>query len=516
MKDIAVNNLVQMLERSARKFPDKPALYYLDKQISYKTLYEQACRLSQGLKNLGIKKGDKVAIFLTNSAEFVVSYFAILAGGAVCVPVNNMLKSHELEFIIADSGARLIIGCMAYLETIALARANCPGLSHVVITDGLAPKTYNFYSVIERSVVRERTGSFDQDTTAAILYTSGTTGTPKGAMLTHKNLLSNVESCTKSIHVTDKDNFICLLPMFHSFAFTVCILLPIYSGASIVVIEHIRPIRRVIRSVIKKKVTIFTGIPSIFNVLAHMEIPHVFTSRVLKLIDPLRLCISGAAALPKEVLAAFENKFRVPLLEGYGLTETSPVATLNPMKGKRKPGSIGLPIPGVEIKVVDDNGAEVACTAPGELLVKGDNVMKGYFNRDADTQETIKDGWLYTGDIAKRDEEGYAYIVDRKKDMINVRGLNVYPAEIEAVLLRHAKIKEAAVVGQRDKFKGEVPKAFIVVKDNETLTANETIKYLRENLASFKIPKFVEFRQSLPKTATGKVMKGQLREVHSP
>jgi long-chain acyl-CoA synthetase len=263
--------------------------------------------------------------------------------------------------------------------------------------------------------------------------------------------------------------------------------------------------------VIKKQVTIFTGIPSIFNVLAHMEIPHVFTSRILKLIDPLRLCISGAAALPKEVLAAFEDKFKVPLLEGYGLTETSPVATLNPLKGKRKPGSIGLPIPGVEVKVVDEKDNVLACSKPGELLVKGDNVMKGYFNKDEATHETIKNGWLYTGDIAKIDEEGYVYIVDRKKDMINVRGLNVYPAEIESVLLKHPKIKEAAVVGVQDRFKGVVPKAFIVLQDNEVMASMEVIKYLRENLALFKIPKFVEFRQALPKTATGKITKAQLR-----
>jgi long-chain acyl-CoA synthetase len=241
-----------------------------------------------------------------------------------------------------------------------------------------------------------------------------------------------------------------------------------------------------------------------------MHIPAVFTSRVLKLIDPLRICISGAAALPVEVLKDFEDKFRVPLLEGYGLTEASPVVSLNPMRVKRKPGSVGFSIEGVKVKVVDDKGEDLAPDEIGELLVKGPNVMEGYFKNDAATKETIKDGWLYTGDLAKIDTDGYIYIVDRKKDMINVRGLNVYPAEIEKVLLRHPQIKDAAVIGVLDKFKGEVPKAFIVLKENATLNAKEVIKYLRENLAIFKIPKFVEFRQYLPCTATGKVLKRQL------
>jgi len=242
-----------------------------------------------------------------------------------------------------------------------------------------------------------------------------------------------------------------------------------------------------------------------------MEIPHVFTSRVLKLIDPLRLCISGAAALPAEVLKAFEDKFRVPLLEGYGLTEASPVVSFNPMHGVRKPGSVGLPVEGVKVKVVDDKSQDLGCDKIGELLVKGNNIMKGYLNREEETREVIKDGWLYTGDIAKIGEDGYIYILDRKKDMINVRGLNVYPAEIENVLMKHPKIKEAAVVGIPDKFKGEVPKAFIVLKENEALAGLEVIKYLRKNLALFKIPKFVEFTKALPRTATGKVLKRQLK-----
>jgi len=514
MKDRLAENLTMMFEKSAERFSDKTALFFSDKKISYKELYQATCRLGQGLKNLGIKKKDKVALFLHNAPEFIVSYFAIVNIEAICVPINNMLKEEELGFILKDSGAKFIISSAAYLDIINSAKVKSPDLKYTVIIDGLAPNTFNFYEIIERSIIKKEDILIKPDEVASILYTSGTTGNPKGAMLTHKNFLSNIKSCISSIDVSEKDNFICVLPMFHSFAFTVCILLPLAVGASITIIEHVRPFRRVIRNVIKKKITVFVGIPSIFNVLAHMEIPHVFTSRVLKLIDPIKLCISGASALPTEVLKAFENKFRVPLVEGYGLTEASPVVSFNPVAGVRKPGSVGLPIEGVEVKIVDDKDNRLPCNEIGELLVKGDNIMKGYFNSDAETKEIIKDSWLYTGDIAKLDEDVYIYIVDRKKDMINVRGLNVYPVEIEKVLLMHPKIKEAAVVGIADKFKGEVPKAFIVLKENETLSESEVIKYLRKNLALFKIPKFVEFKQALPKTSTGKILKRQLRGIN--
>ena len=511
MKDASAENLVMMFKNSAERFSDKTALFFSDKKISYKELYQMSQGLNQGLKNLGIKKGDKVAIFLHNTPEFVAAYFAIISIEAVCVPVNNMLKETELGFILKDSGAKLVISSIAYLDIINSAKAQARDLKYTVIIDGLAPNAFNFYEMIERSVLKKEGMFINPDETASIIYTSGTTGNPKGAMLTHRNFISNIKSCVSSLSVSEKDNFICILPLFHSFAFTVCILLPLSIGASIAIIEHLRPFRRVVRNVIKKKITVFIGIPSIFNVLAHMEMPHIFTSRMLKLIDPLRLCISGAAALPVEVLKAFEDKFRVPLLEGYGLTEASPVVSFNPMHGVRKPGSVGLPLEGVKVKVVDDKSQDLGRNNIGELLVKGDNIMKGYLNREEDTREVIKDGWLYTGDIAKIDEDGYIYILDRKKDMINVRGLNVYPAEIEKVLMKHPKIKEAAVVGMPDKFKGEVPKAFIVLKENEVLASSEVIKYLRKNLALFKIPKFVEFTKALPKTATGKVLKRQLK-----
>jgi long-chain acyl-CoA synthetase len=503
-------NLIEVLDSSAALHPEKTAMYFMDKEVSYKQLSSASGRFAQGLINLGIKNGNNVAIFLSNCPEFVIAYFGIIKAGSTVVPINNMFKQEEAEFILKDAAVSAIITSLAYLDIIRPLKAKLKGLSHIILVDGITSDTLNFYEIIERTTAKLKPLKIDKQSIASVLYTSGTTGQPKGAMLTHGNFLSNCAACIQAIRVKNIDNFICLLPMFHSFAWTVCVLMPIYAQASITIVDSLRPFRKLVRNVIKKKVSIFVGIPSIYHLLAHMHIPPVFTSRILKLIDPLRLCISGAAALPPEVLRSFEEKFKVPLLEGYGLTEASPVVSLNPMKGIRKPGSVGLPIQGVEVRWVDEQGKDLPAGEIGELLVKGPNVMKGYLNNIQATRETLKDDWLYTGDLSKIDQDGYIHIVDRKKDMINVRGLNVYPAEIEKTLLRHPMIKEAAVVKVTDRFKGEVPKAFVVLKEKDGLYVSEIIRYLRQHLALFKIPKIVEFREDLPKTATGKIAKRQI------
>jgi long-chain acyl-CoA synthetase len=503
-------NLIEILDSSANTSPNKIAMYFVDKKITYRQLSSFSDRFAQGLRNLGIKRKDKVAIFLSNSPEFVIANFGIMKAGLTVVPINNMFKQEETEFILSDAGVSCVVTSLTYLDIIRPIKEKLNSLKNIILVDGITSDTLNFYEIIERTTSKVKSEKIDKQSIASILYTSGTTGRPKGAMLTHGNFLSNCYACIQAINARKADNFICLLPMFHSFAWTVCVLIPLYVAASIVIIDSLWPFRKVIRNVIKKKVSVFVGIPSIYHILAHMHIPPVFTSRVLKMIDPLRICISGAAALFPEVLKEFEDKFWVPLLEGYGLTEASPVVSLNPIRGIRKPGSVGLPIEGVEVKVVDEDGRQLKSGQIGELLVKGPNVMKGYFNNNQATDQTIKQSWLYTGDLCKIDRDGYIFIVDRKKDMINVRGLNVYPAEIERILLRHPKIKEAAVVGVADRFKGEVPKAFVVLKQNQELSQAEIVNYLRKNLAKFKIPKFVEFREILPKTTTGKIAKRQL------
>ncbi|MFC1657834.1 long-chain fatty acid--CoA ligase [Candidatus Omnitrophota bacterium] len=503
-------NLIEMLNMTASVHPGKTAMHFINRQISYRELSDFSDRFAQGLINLGVEKENRIAIFLSNSPEFIIAYFGIIKTGSTVVPVNNMFKQQETEFILADANVACVVTSLAYLDIIRPLKAKLKNFPNIILIDGITTDTLNFHEIIERTTTRLKPERVNKSSIASILYTSGTTGQPKGAMLTQENLLSNCIACAKAIDAKRGDNFICLLPMFHSFAWTVCVLMPIKAGASITIIDSLRPFRKIIRNVIKKKVTVFVAIPSIYNLLAHMHIPAVFTSRILKMIDPLRVCISGAAALPTDVLIAFEEKFQVPLLEGYGLTEASPVVSLNPMRGKRKPGSVGLPIDGVQVKIIDEQAHSLSTDEIGELLVKGPNVMKGYFKNEQANSSTLKEDWLLTGDMSRIDEEGYIYIVDRKKEMINVRGLNVYPAEIEKVLLRHPGIQEAAVVGVRDRLKGEVPKAFIVPKANQRPSVFEITGYLRKSLAGFKIPKFLEFRDSLPKTATGKIAKRQL------
>ena len=503
-------NLIEILDIASQNYPEQIAMYFLDRRISYSELYFTVNRFAQGLSNLGVRREDRVGLLLANSPEFVISNFGIVKTGATVVPINNMFKEEEVEFIIRDAKVTVIVTSLAYLDIIKSIKERVASLKHIILVDGIVSGTLNFYEIIERTISAFRPIKLSADSIASILYTSGTTGQPKGAMLTHSNFLSNCMACVKSINAKDNDNFMCFLPMFHSFAWTVCVLMPIAAGASITIIDSLRPFRKVIRNVVRKKVTVFVGIPSIFQILTHIHIPAIFTSRILKMIAPLRLCISGAAALSPEILERFEARFNIPLLEGYGLTETSPVVSLNPMRGRRKAGSVGLPLEEIEVKVVDEQDNDLLPGQIGELLVRGPNVMRGYLNNIQATQSTIKEDWLYTGDLGCLDEEGYIYIVDRKKDMINVRGLNVYPAEIERVLLNHSKIKEAAVVGVLDNYKGEVPKAFVVLQEGGKLTNAEITGYLRKKIASYKIPKFIEFCQSLPKTATGKVAKNKL------
>jgi len=431
---------------------------------------------------------------------------------AIVVPINTMLKREEAIFIIGDSQAKVLVCSIdkAYDSENILSRLEL--LTQVVSLP--APGGNNIVSNFSEFVryPKELDVKVDikEDDLAEIIYTSGTTGKPKGACLTHKNLLSNVRDCVSVINVTRKDCFICVLPLFHSFASTVCMLLPLSSGAKIVIMRAVRPFKRVMRAIFKHKVTIFAGVPSFFSILSEAKIPK-WKALLGVFMNPIRLYISGAAALPSSVCRKFERRFRRPLIQGYGLTEASPVVSLNPLKGRRKSASIGKPLPSVEVKVVGKKGEELKPNQVGELLVKGPNVMKGYYNQpQSQAKKVLCDGWLYTGDLAKIDQDGFLYIMGRIKDMINVRGLNVYPREIEDVLYKHHKVKEAAVLGVVHRHRGEVPVAF-VVKDDQ-LEERELVKYLRGNLASYKVPLKILFKDSLPKNVTGKILKKELKK----
>lgn len=505
--------LMEMLEQRAKKYSKRKILIFKDKKINYRELNMDANRLSYGLNELGMKSGDKIAILLGNCPEFIISYFGVLKAGGTAVPLNTLLKAEETRFILNDSGASTLITSPTFMQMIGPLRPRLDKLENIIIVgEPLSPGTRSFNELIVRQPTeRAMIGGVAGDV-AVIIYTSGTTGHPKGVMLTHHNLISNIISAIEAIQITRRDNFLCLLPMFHSYPFTTCVLAPLYLGARITIHESILPFGNIIKNTVKNRVTIFVAIPPIYNVLVRMPVPKLLSLKLLKPLSPLRFYVSGAAALPGEVLREFEEKFSAPLIEGYGLTEASPMVSLNPLKGVRKPGSIGLPLPNVEVKVVDEAGGALASGQVGELLVRGPNVMKGYYNMPQATKEALRDGWLYTGDMAKIDTQGYIYIVDRKKDMINVRGLKVFPREVEEVIYTHPKVAEAAVIGIKDKSKGEAPKAVVALKPGESLSKKELIEYCKERLAAYKVPREIEFRPELPKTPTGKILKRALRE----
>ena len=500
--------LTEMLKESCRIYSRKKALIFGKERIVYHQLDNQVDRVNCGLIRLGIKKEEKIAILLKNCPEYIVSYFAILKAGGIVIPLNFMLKEEELKYILENAEVSAIITSPEFMPLISRLKLRLEKLNQIIIVGEEVPGTINFSQLLNIISDSKEFPDIKSDSIAAILYTSGTTGHPKGVMLTHKNFISNITA----IKLSKKDRFLCLLPMFHSFTWTVCVLVPLYIGATITIVESVKPFGRVIRNIIRNRITIFVGIPPIYKVLSNIPVPRILISRLFRILNPLRICVSGAASLSVEVLKKFETKFHIPLLEGYGLTEASPVVSINPLK-KRKPGSVGLPIPGVDVKVVSEEGNPLPPDKEGELLVKGGNVMKGYYKLPDETKETIiKDGWLYTGDIAKIDEDGYIYIVDRKKDMIIVRGLNVYPREIEEVLYQDSRIAEAAVIGIKDELRGEVPIAYVVLKENSDATERDLIQFLRKRLASYKIPHNIIFRESLPKTTTGKILKRALRK----
>lgn len=504
------SNLPDILESGKLAYPARIGIVFGSKEFSYAQIHQRACLVARSLKEKNIAKGDRVAMLLDNSPEFVFVYFGILMTGAIVVPINHMLKRDEIRYILDDAGA-------AYLVTHAIYEKTCEELKT------MASSLKGVIYVSEFGTKDTRTSSYylaprltQKNDLAVFLYTSGTTGHPKAAMLTHANLLANVTSSRQAIRLAGKDTVICFLPLFHSFAATVCMLMPLAAGGRCVIMKSPRPIKKLLRTIRKNKVTIFVGIPSLFNILKDLKLPRWLPAFAIPWIAPVRLAISGAAALPVDVFKKCEERFGLPLLEGYGLTEASPVVSLNPLAGPRKAGSIGRPLPDVRVKIVDEKEEELPAESIGELCVHGPNVMRGYYKKEDDNRATIRKGWLFTGDMAKIDKDGYIYIMGRKKEMVNVRGLNVYPREIEEVLYRHPKIKEAAVIGVPDPHKGEIPKGYVVLESPQGMTEHEIVAYLREHLALYKVPRRIEIRNELPKNTSGKILKRKLAEEHIP
>jgi long-chain acyl-CoA synthetase len=488
-------NLATAFAASVEKRPDKIALYWGESEYSYATLSAQSRALAAELTGkFSIKPGDRVALWVKNCPEFVTSVFGILSAGGVVVPINNFFKPAEVCYILNDSGANVLITgaeLAAHADTLKAAQ---PSLEILRIEE---------FPALNPSSIRHSPSSYSEKDLAALLYTSGTTGHPKGAMLTHGNFLHNVTSCLTALTVREDDRIVVALPQFHSFMFTVGTLLPLLCGGGILLLKTLHPFKSVLEEITRHRGTILPAVPSFYRAL--LAVPEF--GRL-----PLRLCISGGAPLPVEVFNEFTRKFPFPLREGYGPTESSPVATVNPIHGINKPGSVGKPIPNVELSIRDDAGQELPVGATGEICICGGNVMRGYWNQPEETAKVLRDGWLYTGDVGYRDAEGYYYITDRKKDMLLVNGINVYPREIEEVIYQFPGVKEAAVIGVPDPRKGEQPVAFVVVAEGQIVEEKALLQFVRGKLADYKVPKWVVFVPSLPRNVLGKILKTALRE----
>ncbi len=493
-------NLAKVLTEAAEANPDGVAIKLDDIELSYAALDGASAHMAGLLKAKGIEPGDRVGVMLPNVPYFPVAYYGVLRAGGVVVPMNVLLKEREVRFYLEDPGAKLLVAWHGFADA-AEAGAKEAGVECQLVTPG------EFEQVVGAAAPETELADRSPEDTAVILYTSGTTGTPKGAELTHANLLRNCLVAGGTLgEVGEDDVLLGALPLFHSFGQTCTLNAGIAHRATISLIPKFDP-DKALEIIGRDRVTIFQGVPTMYN--AMLCCPSADSADT----STLRLCMSGGAAMPEEVMRKFEEKFGCKVLEGYGLSETSPVASFNHPDKERKAGSIGTPIEGVEMKVVDDDDGEVAQGEVGEIVIKGHNVMKGYWNRADATSEAIKDEWFHSGDMARVDEDGYFFIVDRKKDLIIRGGYNVYPREIEEVLYEHPAVQEAAVLGVPHDELGEEVGAAVVLAEGQDADADAIREYVKGQVAAYKYPRHVWFMDELPKGPTGKILK---REIEAP
>lgn len=498
----------QLLETQARQNPSKTFLYYKDIETSYSRLDEIANSIANGLIELGIKKGDKVCIYMTNCAEYIYCFFGVNKAGAVATPINALLKGKEITYIINNSDAKALIIQSKFEEVVDEIRSDCPKLKKIIVAD--ADKTAEDKIPLARLLEADASQppvSVEPGDMAGIIYTSGTTGHPKGVELTQKNYLVDSEQIAEAARMTEADRFLCILPLFHVNAQVVTTLSPMYAGGAMILLDGFSP-KTFLPALAEYRATAFSGVPTVYAILNSLPDAEDYD------LSALRFCVCGAAPMPVEVFNTFEKKYKAFILEGYGLSEGTCASSINPLDGKRKIGSIGFPLRGQEMKIFDDKDNELPPGQVGEIVVRGENVMKGYYNNPEATADTLKNDWLHTGDLGHVDEEGYFYIVGRKKEMIIRGGENIYPKEAEEALYSHPAIMEAAVVGIPDKMWGEEVMAFIVLNEGALMTEQDVIDYCKERLADFKCPRKVEFVYSFPKTATGKIQKNKIVESY--
>jgi long-chain acyl-CoA synthetase len=497
-----VTGLSGNLVASKNRHPDRVALRCGDLRFTFAEFDSAAARVATLLEKAGIEPGDRVGVMLPNTPAFAIAFYGIMYRGGVAVPMNPLLKAREVAFYLSNSEAKALFAAPPTAKE-AVSGAEETGAQCWIVDD--AELAQLIADLPEQGAPVQR----NHDDTAVILHTSGTTGKPKGAMLTHDGLGRNAEACTRLVIETGPDDVLMgCLPMFHVFGLTVGLNCAVLAGAMLTLIPRFDP-REVLEVIERDGVTVFTGVPTMYSAL--LDVASQAAPRAAR---SLRTCVSGGAALPLRVLSDFENAFGCPILEGYGLSESSPVASFNHPHRPRKVGSVGTPIEGVQMRVVDLNGAEVAQGQAGEIQIRGHNVMKGYWNLPEATKATITpDGWLNTGDVGRVDEDGYFYIVDRTKDLIIRGGYNVYPREIEEVLYEHPAVAEAAIIGIPHDSLGEEIGAAVALKKGQSVDPDELRDYVKARVAAYKYPRRIWLLDELPKGATGKVQK---RDITAP
>ena len=510
-------NLSTVLQESARRYPSKIAYVFGDTELSYAQVDGAANMVANGLVAKGIKPGDKIGLSCLNLPFFPIAYFGILKAGAVVVPLSVLLKKDEIAYHLSDSEAKAYF-CFVGTEDLPMGQMGFAGFNE-------APLCENFFMIMPKpempspiegtqtlgSLMNGQSTVFDTiqtdaEDTAVIIYTSGTTGRPKGAELTHSNLMQNAILSADLGQINKDDTLLIVLPLFHIFAMTVLMNAGAYRGAKSILLPKFDA-ETVFGLLQKHSVTIFAGVPTMYWGLLNYNDDKFDYAAIAK---NLKYCLSGGAALPVNVLEEFEARFKVDILEGYGMSEGSPVVTFNMVEFGRKPGSVGKPVWGVDVKIVDENDKEVAIGEKGELIYRGHNVMKGYYKKPEANAKTLKAGWLYSGDVAIKDEDGFYFIVDRTKEMIIRGGLNVYPREVEEVMMQHEAVSMVAVIGIPDEKMGEEIRACVVLKPGQSVSEDDLKAWTKEQIAAYKYPRQIRFLDALPMSATGKILKKEI------
>jgi long-chain acyl-CoA synthetase len=512
-------NLAVLLEDSAREAPARTAVIFNEFRLPYAAVNAAANQVANGLVDLGIQPGDKVALSCPNLPYFPIIYYGILKAGAVVVPLNVLLKGREIAYHLQDSDAKAFF-CFQGPPDLPMGQFGWEGFQLVdncehffmITADPAGPSPIEGTKTLGM-LMAGQSPTFDTvqtapSDTAVILYTSGTTGNPKGAELSHSNMVLNARLSDTMYATAEDEVHLITLPLFHSFGQTCQMNTGFYNKATLTLLPRFDA-DAALGIMERDNVTFFAGVPTMY--WAMLNHPHLEKFNLAQIAANLRLAVSGGSAMPIEVMKAFGEKFGVQILEGYGLSETSPVATFNRLDRPSRPGSVGLPVWGVQVRVVDPLDHDVPVGEMGEVTIKGHNIMKGYYKRPDATAEAMRNDWFHTGDMGKLDEDGYLYITDRVKDMIIRGGFNVYPREVEEVMMTHPAISLAAVVGVPHESHGEEVKAYVILKPEQILTEEELIDWCRETMAGYKYPRIIEFRESLPMTATGKILKRELR-----